>query len=209
VVAAWLRRAWSSLVLPVALIAAGALPFYAYLAGHPFMMRYEVALILGCAVCIGTAVSMLRFAAPLVAIPMLALVMVQAPSFDPALAPMLVEAQLDRANSFGRRTVTACLQQHYDHSTIMASMGSLAHYMQELSHAGFDLDDFLHEGSGPMWAVALHQDPSLVVGWILIEEVAEGGDRLHQIATAWPQFLDGYDRVCEGGNVALYRRRSS
>ena len=76
---------------------------------------------------------MLRFAAPLVAIPMLALVMVQAPTFDAELAPMLIEAQLDRANSFGRRTVTACLQQQYDQSTIMASMGSLGHYMQELS----------------------------------------------------------------------------
>ena len=42
-----------------------------------------------------------------------------------------------------------------DGTTIMASMGSLAHYMQELSHAGFDLDDFLHEGSGPIWGVAL------------------------------------------------------
>ncbi len=86
-------------------------------------------------------------------------------------------------------------------------MGSLGHYMQELSHAGLDLADFLHEGSGPMWAVALHQDPSLIVGWILIEEVAEGGDRLHQLAKEQPGFLKGYERVCEGGNVALYRRR--
>jgi hypothetical protein len=207
VIAALLRRSWSSLILPIALVAAAALPCYAYFAGHPFRSRYEVPLILAGAVCIGSAVSLLRFAAPLVAIPMLALVMVQAPTFDAELAPMLVEAQLDRANSFGRRTVTACLQQQYDHSTIMASMGSLAHYMQELSHAGFDLADFLHEGSGPMWAVALHQDPSLIVGWILIEEFAEGGDRLHQLAKAWPGFLKDYERVCEGGNVALYRRK--
>ena len=207
VIAALLRRSWSSLILPIALVAAAALPCYAYLVGHPFIIRYEVPLILAGAVCIGTAVSLLRFAAPLVAIPMLALVMVQSPAFDAELAPMLVEAQLDRANSFGRRTVTACLQQQYDHSTIMASMGSLAHYMQELSHAGFDLADFLHEGSGPMWAVALHQDPSLIVGWILIEEFAEGGDRLHQLAKAWPQFLQSYERICEGGNVALYRRK--
>ena len=206
-VASLLRRSWSSLILPVALVATAALPFYAYLSGHPFRIRYEVPLILGCAVCIGTAVSMLRFAAPLVAIPMLALVMVQAPSFDPDLAPMVVEAQLDRANSFGRRTVTACLQQHYDHSTIMASMGSLAHYMQELSHAGFDLADFLHEGSGPMWAVALHQDPSLVAGWILIEEAAEGGDRLYQIAKAWPQFLQSATNESAKEETSLVSRR--
>ena len=207
IIASLLRRSWSGLILPVALVASAALPFYAYLSGHPFRIRYEVPLILGCAVCLGAAVSMLRFAAPLVAIPMLALVMVQAPSFDPDLAPVVVEAQLDLANSVGRRTVTTCLQQQYDHSTIMVSMGSLAHYMQELSHHGFDLADFLHEGSGPMWAVALHQDPSLVAGWILIEEAAEGGDRLYQIAKQWPGFLSGYQRVCEGGNVALYRRK--
>jgi hypothetical protein len=88
----------------------------------------------------------------------------------------------------------------------MASMGSLAHYMQELSHAGFDLDDFVHEGSGPLWGVALHIDPSLSVGWVLIEEAAEGGDVLFQRSQQWPQYLQQFDRVCEGGNVALYRR---
>ena len=30
----------------------------------------------------------------------------------------------------------------------MASMGSLAHYMQELSASGYALRDFLHEGNG-------------------------------------------------------------
>ncbi len=208
IAAAALRRAWSPLILPVALMAAVALPFYAFISGHPFRIRYEVPLILAGAACIGTAVSMLRFAAPLVAIPMLALVMVQAPSFDADLAPMVVEAQLDRANSFGRQAVTTCLRQHYDRTTIMASMGSLAHYMHELSHAGFDLDDFLHEGSGPMFGIALHQDPSLIAGWMLIEEAAEGGDMLYQRSKEWPGFLQHYERVCEGGNVALYRRRS-
>ena len=202
-----LRRRWSALVIPLALIAAAALPFYAYLSGHPFRIRYDVPLILAAAATIGTAVSLLHFLAPLVAIPLLALVMVQAPSFDPDLAPMVVEAQLDRANSRGREAVTACLRQQYDDTTIMASMGSLAHYMQELSHAGFDLADFLHEGSGPMWATALHDDPSLVAGWILIEEAAEGGDMLRQRAKEWPGFLARYDRMCEGGNVALYKRR--
>jgi hypothetical protein len=91
----------------------------------------------------------------------------------------------------------------------MASMGSLAHYLHELSQAGFDLDDFIHEGSGPLWAVALHEDPSLAVGWILIEEAAEGGDMLFQRAKASPKFLSRFERVCEGGNVALYRRKGS
>ena len=206
-IAALLRRSWSGLILPLSFVAAAALPFYAYMSGHPFIIRYEVALILGCAVCIGAAVSLLGFLAPVAAIPMLALVMVQSPFFDPSLAPVVIEAQVDRSNSLGRRAVTACLRQQYDNTTIMVSMGSLAHYLQELSHANFDLDEFVHEGSGPLWEVALHGDPSLSVGWILIEEVAEGGDVLYQRSKAWPGFLSNFERVCEGGNVALYRRK--
>jgi hypothetical protein len=30
---------------------------------------------------------------------------------------------------------------------------------------------------------------------------------LYQKQQTWPGFLAAYDRVCEGGNVALYRRR--
>jgi hypothetical protein len=207
-IAALLRQSWSGLALPLALVAGGALPFYAYLSGHPFIIRYEVSLILGCAVCIGAAVSLLRFLAPFAAIPMLALVMVQSPFFDPSLAPVVVEAQIDRKRGLERQAVTECLRQQYDNTTIMASMGSLAHYMHELSHAGFDLDDFVHEGSGPLWGVALHSDPSLSVGWVLIEEVAEGGDVLYQQSKRHPAFLKEFDRVCEGGNVALHRRRA-
>ena len=77
---------------------------------------------------------------------------------------MIVEAQLDRANGVGRRAVTECLQRSYDGTTIMASMGSLAHYMQELSSAGFNLDDFLHEGSGPIWQQAYCYEPSRICG---------------------------------------------
>jgi hypothetical protein len=206
-IVAIVSRSWSGLIVPVAFMAAAALPFYAYMSGHPFRIRYEVPLILGCAAVTGAAVSLLRFAAPVVAVPMLALVMVQSPFFDPDLAPMVVESQLDRQHSIGRRTVTECLRSQYDDTTIMASMGSLAHYMQELSHAGFDLDDFIHEGSGPLWLVALNEDPSLAVGWVLMEEAAEGGDLLSQRLKPSPKFLARFERVCEGGNVALYRRR--
>jgi hypothetical protein len=205
-IGALLRPGWSGLLMPVALVAAIALPFYAFYSGHPFRIRYEVPLILGGAACIGAAVSLLRFAAPLVAIPLLAAVLMQARPFD-AQAPMIVEAQLDRANGLARRAVTECLQQSYDGTTIMASMGSLAHYMQELSLAGFDLDDFLHEGSGPIWQQAYYYEPSLFAGWVMVEEAAEGGDMLAQKHRAWPGFLAAYDRVCEGGNVALYKRK--
>jgi hypothetical protein len=204
--AALWRRRWSGLVLPIALLASVALPFYAFTSGHPFRIRYEVPLILGCAACIGASVGLLRRVAPAVAIVVFVAISLQARPFD-RQAPMIVEAQLDRQNGIGRRAVTACLREGYDGSTIMASMGALAHYMQELSRDGFFLDDFLHEGSGPTWQAAYANGPAAFTGWVLVEEAAEGGDMLHQKAVAWPQFLQGFDRVCEGGNVALYRRR--
>ena len=200
------RRKWTIMLMPIALLASIALPFYAFYSGHPFRIRYEVPLILGAAACIGTAVSTLRLAAPLLAIPLLFFSVREAPAFD-RTAPMIVEAQLDRDNGIARGAVTTCLRQRYDGTTIMASMGSLAHYMQELSAAGFNLADFIHEGSGPIWQQAYYYEPSLFAGWVLVEERAEGGDMLYQKQQSWPGFLAAYDRVCEGGNVALYKRR--
>ena len=200
------RRKWTVMAMPIALLASIALPFYAFYSGHPFRIRYEVPLILGAAACIGAAVSTLRLAAPLLAIPLLIMVQSEVHPFS-ADAPMILEAQLDRDNSAGRRAVTKYLQEQYDGTTIMASMGSLAHYMQELSNAGFNLSDFIHEGSGPIWQHAYYGEPSPFVGWVLVEEAAEGGDMLYQKQQSWPGFLAAYDRVCEGGHVALYKRR--
>jgi hypothetical protein len=42
---------------------------------------------------------------------------------------------------------------------------------------------------------------------VLVEEQSEGGDMLAQRQRDRPGFLAGFDRVCEGGGVALYRRR--
>jgi len=200
------RRKWTVMVMPIALLASIALPFYAFYSGHPFRIRYEVPLILGAAACIGSAASTLRLAAPLLAIPLLIMVQSEVRPFKDD-APMIVEAQVDRDNSAGRRAVTTCLREQYDGTTIMASMGSLAHYMQELSNAGFNLSDFIHEGSGPIWQQAYYGEPSPFVGWVLVEEAAEGGDMLFQKQQSWPGFLAAYDRVCEGGHVALYKRR--
>ncbi len=204
-IAAW-RRAESALVMPLTLLASGALPFYAYLSGHPFRIRYEVPLVMASAAVVGAGVGRLGRAAPAAALAAFAAVTLQVSPFD-RTAPMVTEAQLDRVNGEGRRAVTACLRRDYDGTTIMASMGALAHYMQELSAEGFGIADFLHEGSGPLWQAALSRGPAALAGWVLVEEVAEGGDVLFQQQKARPHFLDGYDRVCEGGNVALYRRR--
>jgi len=39
---------------------------------------------------------------------------------------------------------------------------------------------------------------------VLVEEEAEGGDALYQRSLHHPEFLRGYQRVADGGGVALY-----
>lgn len=199
-------RAEGALAMPLALFASATLPLYAYWAGHPYRVRYETPLLVASAAAVGAGVGRLGRAAPPVAALIVVAVLTEVSPFDTA-APVIRESQVDRPLSEGRRAVTACLQRDYDGTTIMASMGSLAHYMHELASAGFRLSDFLHEGNGPLWTSALLRGPRPLAGWVLIEEVAEGGDVLFQRQREWPPFLAGYDRVCEGGNVALYRRR--
>ena len=102
--------------------------------------------------------------------------------------------------------MTVCLAPRHAGEKILASMGSLAHYMQELSHAGFDLADFVNEGNGAIWELAMETGPAPHAGWMLVEEQAEGGDVLAQAIRRSPAFARGMTRVCEGGGVALYRR---
>ena len=125
-----------------------------------------------------------------------------------AHAPMVVEAQWDRPNLAERARVTACIGRLEPGEKIMASMGSLGHYMQEASRAGLAIRDFLHEGNGDIWLAALQQ-PQPYAAWMLIEEKAEGGDMLAKIARERPGFLAGYERVCDGAGLALYRRTPS
>jgi hypothetical protein len=206
VLALW-RRERAPMLIPVALFGAVALPVAAYYAGHPFRLRYEIPLILAASVAIGLVIGQLRgWAKPAAALVFL-LVYLQRPPFDPR-APMLAEAQLDNDNSRGRQMVTRCLVRDYDGGTIMASMGSLGHYMHELAQVGIDIKDFLHEGNGPIWDSAFTRGPAPLAKWVLIEEAAEGGDAVSQRRRLHRRLLEPYDRICEGGNVALYRRRN-
>ena len=201
------RRERAPMMVPLALFGAVALPVAAYYAGHPFRMRYEIPIILAASVAIGLAVGQLRgWAQPAAALVFL-LVYLQRPPFDPR-APMLSEAQLDSGNSEGRHAVTRCLLREYNGGTIMVSMGSLGHYMHELSLVGFDIKDFLHEGNGPIWDSAFTRGPAPLAEWVLIEEAAEGGDAVSQRYRLRRKLLEPYDRLCQGGNVALYRRRN-
>ena len=197
-------RGRALLLVPLALVASGVLPWYAFFQGHPFRIRYMVPLVAAMAVSAGIGVGLLgrtkRVAAAMLAV----LVVAGTRPFD-ARAPMVAEAQLDRSNHAGRQAVTACLESGYHGETVMASMSSLAHYMQELSNQGFALRDFLHEGNGDIWLAAIEY-PWPHAGWIMIEEQAEGGDMLAALARTNRHFLDGYERTCEGGGVALYRR---
>jgi hypothetical protein len=204
-IVALLRRTRSSLMVPLALAATAALPAAAFYDGHPFRIRYMVPLVAAEAVCAGLAAGVFKRAAPWAAAILIALAVVELHPLDRS-APMVTEAQWDRPNVPVRRTVGACLSEAYRGETIMASMGSLGHYMQELSPEGFSIRDFLHEGNGDIWLAALN-GPQPYAGWLLIEEKAEGGDMLAKIARENPRFLAGFSRVCEGAGVALYRRR--
>jgi hypothetical protein len=199
-------------VVVLSLAATAVVPWFAFLEGHPFRIRYMVPLIAIEAIGAGVAVGLFNFAfffgrARLIAALLAALVAVYELRPLDATAPMVVEAQWDRPNVPARAHVTDCLRARYDGDTIMASMGSLGHYMQEASQDGFDVRNFLHEGNGDIWLAALH-GPRPYAGWVLIEEKAEGGDMLAAIAREHPHFLDGYSRVCEGAGLALYRRQN-
>jgi hypothetical protein len=203
VIAWWRRRLPSSVVLTVAWIAVAALPWYAFFQGHPLRIRYMVPLVVAAAVIAGLAIGALKRGQWAVAALLLGGIWWTTRPYD-AKAAMVLEAQWDRPRSVERQAVSACLPAPGGSEIVMASMGSLAHYMQELSARGFELRDFLHEGNGDLWLRALRY-PREHVRWILIEEVAEGGDMLAERARREPEFLAGFRKVCEGGGVALYK----
>ena len=202
------RRDRASDLVALALLGFLLLPAYAFYQGHPFRIRYMIAPVVGVAVYCGIALGSLPGRWRTVAAAALAVFLAAALRPLNAAAPMVQEAQWDRPNSAGRHQVTECLMRDYHHEPILASMGSLAHYMQELSHEGLAIRDFVHEGNLPYWQEYI-ESPKGRVGWILIEERAEGGDVLAARERASSQFLLGFTRVCSGGGVALYKAEPS
>jgi len=192
------------MLVPLSLFAAAALPLSAYLAGHPFRVRYEVPLIVAAALAIGLAAGLLRRWALVIAVVTFPLVVWERPPFD-ARAAIVEEAVSDR-NAVGRSYVTGCLTNRRQAGTILMSMGALGHYMYELSAAGFEIRDFLHEGNGPIWDSAFTRGPAPLVEWVIVEEVVEGGDAVIQRYRLLPAMLEGYERICQGGGITLYRR---
>jgi hypothetical protein len=198
------RREHAASLVVLSLVAFMALPSYAFFQGHPFRMRYIVAPTVGASVFVGIAVGLLsgraRYAG---AVAMAMWLAVNARPLD-AQAPMVQEAQWDVPFSRGRKNVTDCLMREYHGELILASMGSLAHYMQELSQEGINIRNFVHEGNLPYWQEAI-EAPEGRVGWILLEERAEGGDMLAARVRASSSFATGFVRVCADGGVALYK----
>ena len=191
-------------LIALAPAAAAAVPWIAFFQGHPHRVRYMVPLLAAQAIGVGAAAARWRQAAPVAAVVVMIVAGLEiAPMFG--AAPMTAEAEWDLPNAAARRQVTTCLESQYDGTTVMASMESLGHYMQELARSGFRLRDFLHEGNGDIWLSAIVRARPFA-GWVLIEEYAEDGDVLASIARENPRLLDGFSRVCDGGGVALYRR---
>jgi hypothetical protein len=194
----------ATLLLPLALAACAALPWSAYLNGHPVRMRYDVPLIAAAAALIGAGVALLpRVLQPIATAVVLGVSVWGARPFDLA-APVIVESRREAPDAEGRRAVTAYLAAHWDGQPIMMSMGSLGDYMQDLSASGFRVRDFLHEGNGELWKYAT-ASPRPYVEWIAIQQKADR-DELFRQANRDPRFLAGYERVAEGGGVVLYRR---
>lgn len=195
-----------SLLVVLALAASAALPLYAYYQGHPVRIRYGVPIVAACAAIAGSGIALLpRRLQAVAGMLVVGLVAWQVRPFD-LQAPVVIESQREAPNALGRRAVTAYLSSNWDGQPILMSMGSLGHYMHDLSAAGFGVKDFLHEGNGEIWKYAVAH-PAPVAAWIVIEERAEGGDALNWQALHDANFLRGYDRVAEGGGVGLYRRR--
>jgi hypothetical protein len=198
------RHERASWIVLLSLAAFMVLPTYAFYEGHPFRMRYMIAPTVGVAVFGGVFIGLLRGRTQLIAVAAMSAWLALAINPLNPNAPMVQEAQWDRPFSLGRRDVTSCLMREYKHEPILASMGSLAHYMQELSHEGLGIRDFIHEGNLPYWQEDI-EAPKGRVKWILMEERAEGGDVLAKRARESSEFLSGFTRACEGGGVALYK----
>ena len=201
-----IHRDRSGELVALTLIMTAALPFIAFLDGHPYRIRYMVPLLAAAALGCGALIAVCGRGRAFAAVALAALAIAERPPLD-TRAAMVEEAKWDLSNVERRLPMTTYLRGRYQGETIMASMGSLGHYMQELSGAGLQVRDFLHEGNGDLWLRALN-GPRPLVGWILIDEQGEGGDMLAKIARENPRFLSGFSRVSEAAGIALYERQN-
>lgn len=193
--------------LPLTLAAAAALPFLAFYDGHPTRVRYLAVLVVAAAALASYAVATMPSRWRAVAAAALVAACVWLQPLGTLETPLIHEARWDEGPRVDRQVVTDVLREEWNGTPILASMGSLAHYMQDASAIGLRVRDFLHEGNFYLWDAAMSV-PARHVEWILIEERAEGGDVLASRARESPAFLAAFTRVAAGGGVALYRRHA-
>ena len=199
------HRRRAAVLIAAALLAVAALPWYAFYQGHPFRIRYMVPLVAGAIACTSVAIGLVvPRARGYVASAVLLATLATTRPFDPAAA-MVQEAQWDVWPTRARGIITRCLTERAPDDVVLMSMGSLAHYMQNLSSDGFDIRDFVHEGNFRLWDEAF-RSPGAHVNWIVVEERSEGGDVIARRIASDPRYLREFSRVCEAAGVALYRR---
>src|SRR5690349_19671065 len=98
------------LLLVLALAACAALPWAAYIKGHPLRIRYDVPLVAAAAAIAGAGIACLpRRLQPIVAAFLIAAAVWQATPFQ-SKAPVVIESQREAANQQGREAVTAYLR---------------------------------------------------------------------------------------------------
>jgi hypothetical protein len=197
-------RERASLLIAVALTACVALPLYAFWSGHPIRFRYMVPMTMAIAAFVGLGVGLQRQGRFVIAGLVMLTSLIETPPLN-GRSPIVIESQRDQSNVVERQRVTACLERWYDDAPILASMGSLAHYMHEASSAGVYIRNFIHEGTGQLWIDSL-KCARAHAGWVLLEEQAEGGDVLARLSANGSSYLDGFERICAAAGVALYRR---
>ena len=157
-------------------------PSTAYLAGHPFRMRYEIPL--DRRVSDGRR-AWRRPAARLGDESSRSLSFVAVVSRTTACRCARRNggrsaARSQRASDAAQ--VTACLKTRLSRRDDHGSMGALGHYMHELSAAGFAIRDFLHEGNGPIWDSAFTRGPARA-GRMGARRGGRGRRRRHHPAT--------------------------
>lgn len=192
------------LLIVLSLAACLALPAYAFWNGHPFRIRYLIPAVMGLAAITGIGVGLLPRYRTLASAVVILIALIEMPPFS-LRSPVVIEAQRDAENVAGRQHLTDCFLRTYDRTPILASMASLAPYMQETAHAGVFLRQYIHEGIGQLWIDSL-VEPGRHARWVLVEERAEGGDVLARRSRDSNDFFSRFERHCEGGGVVLYRR---
>ena len=173
--------------------------------GHPLRIRYDVPLVAAAAAITGVGIGLLpRRVRAAAGIAVVALAVWQARPFDTG-AGVVKESQRDAAQRGGTAR---------GHGLPGVALGSPTHHdehgIPRALHARpvrvrvRDSRLSARRERGNLEVRGAHPYP--FVEWIAVEEQAEGGDEIYHQGKLDPRFFEGYDRVAEGGGVALYRR---